>query len=239
MTATEAISVGAMNRPLRISSPAVGSTCATNGSGSSESASSTAPIRKRFAGPAFQVMVPVTTPAISEPPAQAITMMPAYGRTPASSAKAMMTTSIPPKSMPSAAQAKTIGTSSFGDSRPAAVRSAVRGTRGGSVPRWAASTKAPTRPTTPPAASPSAGWIAVARKVASTGPTMKTTSSSTASQAKAVFSSGVPRSRWLQRARTAAPAEEKPRPTPTAVSNVTASGASSSTLVIRAPVLRL
>ena len=68
---------------------------------------------------------------------------------------------------------------------------------------------------------------------------MKTTSSSTASQAKAVFSSGVPRSRWLHRARTAAPAEEKPSPTPTAVNRVTANGASSSTLVIKAPTLRL
>ena len=150
-----------------------------------------------------------------------------------------MTTSMPPNSMPSAAQANTIGTSSRGDSRPAAVRCAVRDARGGSVLRWAASSSAPTSPTTPPAASPRAGWTEVARNVASTGPTMKTTSSSTASQAKAVFSSGVPRSRWLQRARTPAPAEEKPSPTPTAVSRVTANGASSSTLVISAPVLRL
>ncbi len=238
VTATEAIRVGAMNSPLRISRPAVGSGCTTNGSGISERASSTAPTRNRLAGPAVQVMVPVTTPAIREPPAHAITITPAYGRIPASSAKAMMTTSMPPNIIPSAAQANTIGTSSPGDSR-AEERRSVRDARGGSVCRWAARARAPTKPTTPPAASPRAGCTEVARKVASTGPTMKTASSSTASQANAVFSSGVSRSRWLQRARTAAPAEEKPSPTPTAVSRVQAIGASSSTVVISAPMLRL
>ena len=79
----------------------------------------------------------------------------------------------------------------------------------------------------------------MARKVASTGPTMKTTSSTTASQANAVLSSVVPRSRCVHRARTHAPAEEKPSPTPTAAASVLASGQSCSTLVINTARLTL
>jgi hypothetical protein len=59
---------------------------------------------------------------------------------------------------------------------------------------------------------------------------MKTTSSTTASRAYAVFSSGPPGSRWAQRARTAEPAEENPSPTPVAATRVTTRGHPSSTV---------
>ena len=55
-------------------------------------------------------------------------------------------------------------------------------------------------PRTAQTASPAAGSTAVARNVTSTGPTTKVSSSTTASMAKAVSSSGESRSRWLQRA---------------------------------------
>ena len=107
------------------------------------------------------------------------------------------------------------------------------------MPRWAARASDPMSPQTAPVARPSAGWIEVARNVASTGPTMKTTSSTTASQAKAVLSRVVPRSRCVHRARTQAPAEEKPSPTPAAAARVLASGQSCSTLVINTTRLAL
>ena len=87
---------------------------------------------------------------------------------------------------------------------------------GGWLRRWAASATAPMSPMTALTLTPSAGWKAVARKVTSTGPMMKTTSSSMASSANAVFSSGEPPKRSVHRARTADPARLKPIPTPMA-----------------------
>ena len=113
-----------------------------------------------------------------------------YRSTPASLAKATTTTSMPPNTH---AQ----GDAGDGDGEQRAHRqsgSAVPGrfaaATGGWVPRWAARASAPTSPMTADTAMPSAGWSEVASSVTSTGPTMKTTSSSTASSAKAVFSSG-------------------------------------------------
>ncbi len=71
----------------------------------------------------------------------------------------------------------------------------------------------------------------MARKVTRTGPTMNTTSSSTASRAKAVCSRGDSFSRRLHRARTQEPAEENPIPTPSAATRLTGNGQPSSTLV--------
>ena len=60
---------------------------------------------------------------------------------------------------------------------------------------------------------------------------MKTTSSSTASRAKAVCSRGESFSRRLHRARTQEPAEENPIPTPSAATRLTGNGQPCSTLV--------
>ena len=202
VTATEAISVGAMNSPLRISSPAVGSTCVDErqrqqrqrqqhrsdpeplgrsglpGDGAGDHSGD-----QRAAGPGHHDDAGVRQDArfVGEGDDDDLHAAEQHAQGRAGEHDRHQQAA---------------------DSLLARLRRSARLARGGWVPRWAASTKAPTRPTAPPAASPRAGWIAVARKVASTGPTMKTTSSSTASQAKAVFSSGVPRSRWLQRART-------------------------------------
>jgi hypothetical protein len=54
-----------------------------------------------------------------------------------------------------------------------------------------------------------------------------------------VSSSGLPRSRQAQRARTAEPAEENPSPTPTAVTSVMTSGSRSSTETTSRVRLRL
>ena len=76
VTATEAIRVGAMNMPLRKSSAVTATGWVTNGSGSTEMASSRAPTRKRRGGEARQTTVPVTSPATSEPAAQTMTISP-------------------------------------------------------------------------------------------------------------------------------------------------------------------
>ncbi len=76
----------------------------------------------------------------------------------------------------------------------------------------------------------------VARNVTSTGPMMKTTSSNTASRAYAVFSSrgSASRSRYVQRARTADPAEVAPSPATTAARQVSHSGRPNSTVSVTA-----
>ena len=69
------------------------------------------------------------------------------------------------------------------------------GAGGGSVRRWAANSRPPTAARVKAVTTPEVVCPVVDRKVTSTGPTMKTNSSTTDSMASAVGSRGVPRSR--------------------------------------------
>ena len=140
----------------------------------------------------FQAMVPVTRPAIREPPAHAIMITPAYCRIPASVANATTTTSIPPNSPPRHAQA-----THDRDQEPRRQRRGrLLALRGSPYRRLGAALggegHGPGEPEDDADGEPERRVDVVARSVTSTGPTMKTTSSTTASKAYAVFSSGPP-----------------------------------------------
>ena len=126
-------------------------------------------------------MVPVANPDSREPKAQHIRIAPVNGSTAASVANATTATSIPPKIAPERSAGHDDRKQET-DREP--VRAAVLG-----VPRRDRRLGAPldrqregaNQPDHRAHPKPEPGWMAVARKVTSTGPTMKTTSSSTAS----------------------------------------------------------
>ena len=153
----------------------------TNISGSSESGQRTAPIRNRLAGEAFQVMVPVTTPESSEPRAQAITITPVVRQ------DARLLGEGDDDDLHAAEQHAQGGAGDgdgSSDARPEAAGSAAfraAGWSGGCGAALGGQRQRADQAEGAAGREPSAGCSEVARKVASTGPTMKTTSSSTAS----------------------------------------------------------
>jgi len=158
VTATEAIKVGAMAIPLSVRSSARTTGCPTNGSGSKDSASRDAPTRKRLAGEARHVIAPLTAPATRDPNAQAIKIRPAYLSTPASFANATTLTSMPPNTMPRAAEAMATGSRTrHGNRDDPALPSRDVGRIGGWLLRWTARAMAPMRPMTALTLTPSAG----------------------------------------------------------------------------------
>ena len=109
VTPTDAINVGAIAMPLRMSNAATPTGWLINGRGNNDKASRVAPTRKRRAGDACHVIAPVAAPATSEPNDHAIKIRPAYGSTPAAFANATILTSMPPKIIPRALQAIATG----------------------------------------------------------------------------------------------------------------------------------
>ena len=75
------------------------------------------------------------------------------------------------------------------------------GVGGGSVLACAANRRLPTAASVKAVTTPLVACPVVERKVTSTGPTMKTNSSTTDSMASAVGSRWLPRRRWVQRTR--------------------------------------
>ncbi len=81
-----------------------------------------------------------------------------------------------------------------------------RGTGGGSVARWVRNSSMPASSSAAPVSVPASGKNVPVRKDASTGPSMKHSSSAACSNAFAVCSAaGSSRSRWAQRARDRPP----------------------------------
>ena len=198
------IIVGAMASPPTTSTTAISGTDSTKISGTMASAIAAEPQRRRTSGPLRHAIAPVTSPAIRLPTAQAASSQPAAQRMPCSSAKATVVTSAAPKSAPRVRQTiARVSTSRHGIGSRAPDSS--RRPAGGSVRRWAANARVPIRPLTAAVVRPATGCQDVARIVTSTGPTTKTTSSSTASSAKAVCTSAGRSSRCAHRVRTLAP----------------------------------
>ena len=110
VTPTDAIRVGAIAIPLRISNRATPTGWSTNGSGSSDNASMVAPMRKRRSGrrPPDDRSGNSTGHQRSERPRNQDQA--GVGSTPASLANATTLTSMPPKIMPRALEAMATGT---------------------------------------------------------------------------------------------------------------------------------
>ncbi len=85
-------------------------------------------------------------------------------------------------------------------------RAVVRPVTGGSVERWVANSSMPVTSSSTPVSVPASGKNTPHRKAASTGPSMKQSSSTACSKETAVCSpSSSPFSRWAQRARDMPP----------------------------------
>ncbi|GAA3147262.1 hypothetical protein GCM10017687_75500 [Streptomyces echinatus] len=115
----------------------------------------------------------------------------------------MVTTSIEPNTAPVAVkQTSSAGTPGLRSGDGAFER--ARG--GGSVARWAVNSAIPASSSTAPTSVPASGKNVPVRKDASTGPSMKHSSSAACSKAFAACSvPGSSRSRWAQRARDRPP----------------------------------
>ncbi len=148
---------------------------------------------------------PKTRPPSADPVANIASTTVAAPGTPCSAVNATPTTSTTPKIVPIAVIATT-STSSTGirsTLTPGAPR--ATGRAGGSVPRCTARATVPITSSTAPSNAPASGNAATLSPTDSTGPTMKHSSSITASSANAVRNRSVPRSSSVHRARTMAP----------------------------------
>ena len=104
----------------------------------------------------------------------------------------------------------------------------------GSVTRWRASQKPPTAPRVIPVRKPTGGATSVASRVTSGGPTTNTTSSTTASRAKAVCRRSGSASASAHRARTSEPMLGPLAPHSAASTNQVHSGAPAVTAATKA-----
>ena len=172
VSATDAISVGATASPLSSSRPATATGWSTNSSGTTDAASSTAPIRNRRAGlrlpmdragdqardqraggPDHQDRARVRQDAVLAGERDHDDLHPAEER--AEGGAGDHDRHQEAERQPARGPLRSGGT---------------RGVSGGSVPRCTASISAPTRPSTTTTPSANAGWSVVARNVTSTGP---------------------------------------------------------------------
>ena len=181
--AVVAISVGAIAKPPTSISAAITTLESTSASGAMATTSPTAPHRIRWVSPRRKVTAPVIAPASRLPSAHRARSGPAADLLPCSSANATVMTSAPPNIRPSATQTTVSGARVRQGSGTRGPAARSTGCAGGSVPRWAANARLPPTPATTVAAMPATGSTRVASRVTRIGPTMKTDSSTTASNA--------------------------------------------------------
>jgi hypothetical protein len=199
--------VGAVAIPASSSVPATSASdpvrdAASNGSVSSAAIAAMHHGSRDPAGPAGRT-APYSRPAAQEPAAWSASTAPAAVRCPCASANAIVTTSVAPNTPPVARH------TASSDGMPGARSGDFAGVRrctGGSVERWAANSRTPVSSSTAPTRVPASGKNVPHRKAATTGPSMKHSSSTACSKELAVCRASVSSpSRWAQRARDMPP----------------------------------